>query len=95
MFARGSRYEHVPQAVHVDAGGRQIPYVLLRVLPPQPVDVAGHVVVDGDRLDLLAHRYLGDPELYWRICDANGTLRPEELTSVRGRRIAIPVGAAT
>ncbi len=94
MFARGSRYERVPQAVHVDAAGREIPYVLLRLLPTQPEDVAGHIVADGDRLDLLAHRYLGDPELYWRICDANAALRPEELTAERGRRISIPMGAA-
>jgi hypothetical protein len=94
VFARGSRYERVPQAIHVDGAGRELPYVLLRTLPPQPQDVAGHVVVDGDRLDLLAHRYLGDSELYWRICDANVALRPEELTSDAGRRISIPAGAS-
>jgi hypothetical protein len=93
LFARGSRYAQVPEAVHVDAARREIPYKLLRILPPRPDDVAGHLVVSGDRLDLLAHRYLGDPELFWRICDANGTLRPEELTEETGRRISIPIGA--
>ena len=93
MFARSSRYAQVPEAVYVDAAGREIPYKLLRILPPRPEDVAGHLVVAGDRLDLLAHRYLGDPELFWRICDANGALRPEELTEETGRRISIPIGA--
>jgi len=93
MLARGSRYENVPQAVHVDAAGRETPYLLLRILPPAGPPTAGHLVVDGDRLDLLAHRYLGDPELSWRICDANAVLRPGELIAERGRRIAIPVGA--
>ena len=65
MFARSSRYAQVPEAVYVDAAGREIPYKLLRILPPRPEDVAGHLVVAGDRLDLLAHRYLGDSELFW------------------------------
>ena len=93
MFARTSRYAQVPEAVYVDDAGREIPYKLLRILPPRGDDVAGHLVVAGDRLDLLAHRYLGDPEVFWRICDANGTLRPEELTQETGRRISIPIGA--
>lgn len=93
MFTKGSRYAQVPEAVYVDPDGREIPYKLLRVAPQPPADVAGHLVVEGDRLDLLAHRYLGDPELYWRICDANRALRPEELTDERGRRISIPMGA--
>jgi len=93
LFARTSRYAQVPEAVYVDEAGREIPYKLLRILPPRADDVAGHLVVGGDRLDLLAHRYLGDPEVFWRICDANGTLRPDELTQETGRRISIPIGA--
>ena len=92
MFARGSRYETVPQAVYVDASGREVPYTLLRLLPPLPPTVQTHLVADGDRLDLLAHRYLGDPELFWRICDANRALRPEELTREAGRVLGIPLG---
>ena len=34
-----------------------------------------------DRLDVMAAQYLGDPELFWRICDANGAMRPEEFTA--------------
>ena len=41
------------------------------------------------RLDNLAAEYLGDPEQFWRICDANGVLRPDELTDTIGRRIRI------
>ena len=35
-----------------------------------------YVIADGDRLDNLAARFLGDPLLYWMICDANGAHRP-------------------
>ena len=37
---------------------------------PQPDDLF-HVVQDTDRIDLLAYRYLGDPTLWWVICDYN------------------------
>ena len=32
-----------------------------------------------DRLDLVAFRYFQDPEQFWRICDANGALWPDDL----------------
>ena len=53
-----------------------------------------HTVVQGDRLDNLAARYLGDPEQFWRLCDANAAMRPQELTETIGRpiRITLPEG---
>jgi hypothetical protein len=59
---------------------------------PQPESeavIGEHVVIAGERLDHLAARHLGDPELFWRICDGNRALRPEELTETIGRRLAI------
>ena len=44
-----------------------------------------YTVVAGDRLDNLAARHLGDPEQSWRICDANGAMRPEALVAERRR----------
>jgi hypothetical protein len=93
VFARGSRYERVAEDVYVDARGHEVPFKLLRLLPPALPAVQSHLVVAGDRLDLLAHGYLGNPELFWRICDANAALRPEELTDELGRLLAIPLGA--
>ena len=92
MFARGSRYEPVPEAVYVDRRRPRAAVQAAAAAPARPVTVQAHLVVDGDRLDLLAHRYLGDPEQFWRICDANGALRPEELTREAGRRLGIPLG---
>jgi nucleoid-associated protein YgaU len=56
-----------------------------------PAAVLTHVVQAGDRLDLLAWRYFGDPLQYWRIVDANPTLRPEDLLEI-GRVLSIPRG---
>ena len=36
-------------------------------------------MVEGDRIDLLAHRYLGDARLWWIICDYNDIFFPLEL----------------
>ena len=38
-----------------------------------------HVVQSGDRIDLLAYRYLGDPTLWWVICDYNDIFCPLDL----------------
>lgn len=36
-------------------------------------------VVEGDRIDLIAHRYLGDARLWWVIADYNELFFPLEL----------------
>jgi nucleoid-associated protein YgaU len=90
VFERGSRYENVPDALHVREDGREIPYKALRTPVEAPVQQV-HAVSGGDRLDLLGHAYLGAPEQWWRICDANRTLRPADLVSEAGRKITIPM----
>jgi len=70
---------------------------LARRFPPDPDSLAGvqdYRVSDGDRLDNLAAQLLGDPELYWQICDANRAMRPDELLEETGRplRITLPQG---
>ena len=47
-----------------------------------------HQVVEGDRVDLLAYRYLGDSQLWWVLCDYNGIALPLELQA--GTVIRIP-----
>jgi hypothetical protein len=90
MFFRGSRYETVADGIYEDPSGRKIPYKLLRVIP----DVTGiqaHAVKQGERLDLIAFQFYGDPEQYWRVCDGNRALKPEDLLDPIGRRLVIPL----
>lgn len=91
MFARGSRYETVPDAVYVDAAGREIVYKRLRLIPVPGPAVQGHLVARADRLDLIAFRYYRDPEQFWRLCDGNAAMRPDDLVAVLGRRLVIPL----
>jgi len=86
-----SRYHGLPTATLATPHGRTAIYLTRRFVPPPErfVTVQEHSVVQGDRVDNLAAQYLGDPEQFWRLCDANAALRPEELTETIGRRIRI------
>ena len=81
LFAPNSRYVGIPTATLVTADGTTIAYVQRRFLPQpgQLSQLQQYSVVQGDRLDVLAARFLGDATLFWRICDANGAMRPEDL----------------
>lgn len=88
-----SRYDGVEVAT-IRVGERDVRYLRRRELP-DPRDVrplAFHDVVQGDRLDLLAARYLGDPLAAWQIADANTALDPDELTrpGSEGDRLIVP-----
>jgi len=73
--------------------GKIVQYKARRFLPPyKSMTLLQEVTVtSSDRLDILAARIIGDPEQYWRICDANDILHPMELTSEPGRQIRIAV----
>jgi nucleoid-associated protein YgaU len=91
MFAITSRYHGAATAELETADGRKIVYLRRRFVP-SPAEFAllvEHAVAAGDRLDNLSAQYLGDPEQFWRICDANGAIRPEELIETIGRRLRI------
>jgi hypothetical protein len=89
MFSTRSRYYNVPDAVYQDSSGRQFKYKLLRITPAGAV-LQVHTVAQGDRLDVISYQYYGDPEQFWRICDGNDALRPDDLTAVIGSRLNIP-----
>jgi nucleoid-associated protein YgaU len=96
-FPPNSRYFGIETAVSTRADGQAVAYLRRRLVPAAErfAAVAEHTVTDGDRLDLIASRYLGDPELQWRICDANGAFRPKELVEEAGStlRITLPEGS--
>jgi hypothetical protein len=51
------------------------------------------VVTEGERPDTIAATLAGDPEQFWRVCDANRVLHPEELACIGRRvRITLPEG---
>jgi hypothetical protein len=94
LFASTSRYYRIATATIVE-GDRPIIYVLRRFVPqPEQFQVIQtHTVTQGERLDNIAAQYLGDPTLFWRICDANRAMRPWELTQTVGRKLNITMPA--
>jgi nucleoid-associated protein YgaU len=96
LFAATSRYYGIATDTLDLPGGRTIVYVKRRFVPP-PEDfqvLQEHTVVQGDRLDIIAGKYLGEPTLFWRLADANRAMRPDELTEAPGRvlKITLPLG---
>jgi hypothetical protein len=91
VFPINSRYQTIDTAILVAPGGQSIVYLKRRLVPPPEVFelLQEHVVTENDRLDNIAALYFGDPELFWRVCDANRAMRPEELTETAGRRLRI------
>jgi hypothetical protein len=96
LFPPNSRYQGLATATLQAPDGKTVVYLTRRFLPaPEDLSqVQEHVVSGGDRLDILAAQYIGDPLQFWRLCDANGAMRPDELTETIGRhlRITMPQG---
>lgn len=95
FFPPTSRYYNIGTATLEKPGGRTASYLRRRFVPsPERFSLLKeHLVVQGDRLDNITARYLGDPEQFWRVCDANGAQRPEELEVIGRRlRLTLPEG---
>ena len=93
MFPRTSRYFGVEIAKYTGADQREIAYLRRRFIPLSTgaTIFAEHRVEEGDRLDNVTAAFLGDPEQFWRLCDVNDAMRPNELTEEIGRRLKIPL----
>jgi len=95
-FPITSRYHAAETTELTTPDGRTIAYLRRRFIPPPERFelLQEHTVTDGERVDTIAAQYLGDPEQFWRICDANAVLHPAELTTEAGRtlRITLPEG---
>lgn len=96
MFGMTSRYFNLSTAKIEMASSETIAYVRRRFIPPPErfALLQEYTVTQGERLDNITAHFLGDPEQFWRVCDANRAMRPEELTETVGRklRITLPEG---
>jgi len=98
FFSMTSRYSGIGMAKLETADGRTIAYIQRRFIPsPERFALLQeHLVTQGDRLDNITYQYLGDPEQFWRVCDANRAMHPDDLTAAtmigRRLRITLPEG---
>src|SRR5215475_11579593 len=87
-FPTDSRYYGFSTLTYTTPGGQQITYLARRIVPqrgsPNFATIATHTVHKGDRLALIAAKYLCDPLIFWLFCDANGAIEPEKLVATPG-----------
>jgi hypothetical protein len=93
VFPTDSRYYGTGILQYRLPNGQSVSYLQRRIVPqpgaPNYATVAQYTVRQGDRLDLIAATYLGDPLMFWLICDANGAVRPDQLVETPGAAINI------
>jgi len=95
-FSLSSRYNNIPVTTLTTNTGENIVYLKRRFIPPAEsfATLQFYKVKEGDRLDNITNQFIGDPEKFWQICDANNVLEPSELTEEPGHtiRITLPQG---
>ncbi|MBA3942926.1 MAG: LysM domain-containing protein [Herpetosiphonaceae bacterium] len=91
LFPSTSRYYSTPTAKLELPDGTTVAYLQRRFVPPPERFelLQEHVVLQGERLDNITAHYLGDPEQFWQVCDANNAMHPDALTATPGRRLRI------
>jgi hypothetical protein len=96
LFEPTSRYYSVEEATFTMPDGRIVTFKRRRRIPrAAELQLLAEVeVTQGDRLDLITARSLGDPEQFWRVADANDAMNPFELTSAVGSRVRVPLPQA-
>lgn len=77
----GSRYEEDPVDRVLTTTGEFVPTIYHQIMPRlQVFDFSLYTTGYGERLDYLAARFYGDPELGWIIANANPELfYPEQI----------------
>jgi hypothetical protein len=90
-FPPASRYYGIETASFEQENGETVVYLKRRFVSPASrfSTLQEHTFTEGERLDTITHQYLGDPEQFWQICDANNVMNPDELTETVGRKIRI------
>lgn len=80
MFSPNSRYASLPTYTVTKPDGTEMRAVKLP-LPKQRSLLGYHRRLEGQRLDLIANRYLKDATGFWQLCDANNAMVPDALAS--------------
>jgi hypothetical protein len=79
MFSDNSRYKSTETYTVTDSRGRTV--TVVGTPKPLTIKLLGyHRLLQGQRMDHLAYKYLGDGTAFWKIAEANSVVLPEALT---------------
>jgi hypothetical protein len=80
-FPPESRYHGSAVRKLIGPDGAPIAFLARRLVPSPErfATLAVHRVAEGERLDRIAAKLTGNPEQFWMLCDANGSIWPDEL----------------
>lgn len=86
-----SRYSNMP-TIQNPQDNNGVKFYSTTIYPKIPLSENDIYVLtgDGDRLDLLADQFYGDPNLWWVISSANGNLNQSSLHLPLGTQLRIP-----
>ncbi|MCK0195355.1 hypothetical protein MWN34_00355 [Ancylobacter sp. 6x-1] len=93
VYSPNSRYFGIATLTYRTPDGREIAYSARRLLP-RPENLAVLAIHANDRerrIDEIGDQYYGDPEQYWRICDANLVFWPPDATQESRTRLMVPL----
>lgn len=71
MIYADSRYATGVAHVANDSRSGQYSTVVRRTFPTKTTNFFTYVWVQGDRIDLIASQFFGDPSYWWKIMDVN------------------------
>jgi hypothetical protein len=89
MFDPDSRYANLQPLTVAGPNGNPVQIVPIRFIASTDA-VISRRIAQGDRPDLLAYEFYKEPQLFWRVADANEVMRPSELVADPGSLIGIP-----
>jgi hypothetical protein len=78
MFFPGSRFEKTGTYKITQPDGTVVTVAKAPQAAAGPL-LGYHRRLAGQRLDLIAARYLADATTFWRLCDANNSVSPDAL----------------
>ena len=89
MFFKDSRYAKVSEYFAKDSYGNKNIVKKIPIIPPTTNAIKrSYVIKQGDRLDILAYQYYGNPTKFWLISNANKEMYPDDILR-KGKRIII------
>jgi hypothetical protein len=90
-FPVTSRYYRINTTTMKTGDGKTVAYLRRHFIPPaDSLSLIGiYQVKQGDRLDNITANFIGEPEQFWQVADANNAMKPEELTDEPGAQLLI------